>query len=296
MSSVHLTVRAAGLLGALQGLVPHLPASQRDEDRPVGVGVARLTVAGDYLLCLAVAKDRARYVCTRALVVDVDDDGVPDVWVTRPVLADLIGVLSHADAQDVEVIVDEPNLALTVREAGVLWGGRQVTVRTDPPPLDPERADAAAMLVQASQARLVARGHVALWAKDATAMGRTAAMVGDSLSCRLGVMGGDQTVLVWGYSARRRLDANDIEEVVPGSAYLGVTMGSQDPLTLPTFVDVSCYAGDLLEPLLDAVLPDLDGENTGADVEAAFVAEIRDYLRGQDPDGPDDAGEGGDAA
>ena len=151
-----------------------------------------------------------------------------------------------------------------------------------------ERACAAAMLVQASQARLASRGHVALWAKDATAMGRTAAMVGDSLSCRLGVMGGDQTVLVWGYSARRRLDANDLEEVVPGSAYLGLTLGSQDPHTLPVLEDVSCYAGDLLDPLLDAILPELDADDSGADVEAAFVAEISGYLAGQDPDGPDD--------
>ncbi|WP_136313858.1 hypothetical protein [Actinomyces procaprae] len=304
---VRLTVRTASLLGALQGLVPHLPSRQRDEDRPVGVGVARLTVAGDYLLCLAVAKDRARYVCTRALVVDVDDDGmpVPDVWATRPVLADLIGMLAHADAQDVELTIDERNLALTVREVGVLWGGRQVTVRTDPPPLDPERADVAAMLVQASQARLASCGHVALWAKDATAMGRTAAMVGDSLSCRLGVMGGDQTVLVWGYSARRRTDANDLEEVVPGSTYLGLTMGSQDSHTLPVFEDVSCYAGDLLDPLLDAVLPDLDGDDADAevssmDVEGAFVRAIDGYLAGQDPDGPDDtvggSPWGGDAA
>lgn len=267
--SASVVVRTADLRAVLAGVLPHLPSSLTTAECDSGTGMARLAVRGQVLLVLGVARARARFVCLHAPLVERDDEDVPDVWLSHGLVKDLLGVCEGATTETCEVVVDAE--AVTVGEVGTLHSPRQMRVRSLPEPLGQGRADAAAELVRASRALLAGRGTVFLDPKDVTAFVRTARAVDEPVSCRLGLAGEEQ-VVVWGYPEVRAGD-----EVIPGSAYLGVSARGGTRGHVPVTSSV-CYEGELLEPLVAAILPDLDGAGLSEGEESRFAREVEAFV------------------
>lgn len=274
MMTSTMTVRRLPLLGALAGLTPHLPAKLDDTAEDTGAGLARLTTADMTLLALAVSKAAHTAVAIATTLSEVSDDEAPDVWLPKTSLDAVVGMLRASSSIDVELEVTDQ--ALTVHEAGILWGGRSVTVPNLPEPSSPNRYDAARMLLRAAGSYAAVSISVPLWASDVARMGKTADAVGQALVCHLG-RAGEEHVVLWGYEPSRGFDEYDQPEEVPGSRYLATTSAPWRTFGALNYLERQCYAGPLLPMLMDVAMPDLSTSSTEQD-ERDLVHAVEDFL------------------
>lgn len=287
-----LVLRAAPLLGALAGLVPHTVSRLRDPvdapgEQDLGVGTARLVLVdgplGPHLLGLAVARDRVRACATVTAATETDDDTPgAGVWLARPDLAQLVAALHGCrDGAHVELVLGR---RVSLREVGSLWGGRRVQVPSLGEPTEPARADAARMLLSLGGVPLAARASVPLRATDARAFAATAAALGEELRVRCGRPSPTGAALAWGWPPTTGQD----DPWRAGSSYLGWSQATPHSVTHQTAGDSVLYQGPFLPWLARAALEDLTAD-PGGEAEATRLArEVEDYLAStRGLDGPD---------
>lgn len=288
-----LVLRAAPLLGALAGLVPHTVSRLRDPvdapgEQDLGVGTARLVLVdgpwGPHLLGLAVARDRVRACATVTAVTETDDDTPgAGVWLARPDLAQLVAALHGCrDGAHVELGLGR---RVSLREVGSLWGGRRVQVPSLGEPTEPARADAARMLLPLGGVPLAARASVPLRAADARAFAATAAALGEELRVRCGRPRPTGAALAWGWPPTTGQD----DRPRAGSSYLGWSQATPHSVTHQTADDDSVlYQGPFLPWLARAALPDPAADPGGEQGATQLTREVEDYLAStRGLDGPD---------
>lgn len=269
------------VLGALE---PHAASRLTAGEEMRGEGLARLTLVGATLLGLVADKSRARAVGSWAPVMPGEDGEIADledVWLSRVQLKDVIGMLEHTTADQVDIQLTER--ALTVAEVGVLWGGRSITVPTLTAPWGEGRVDAASMLLVACSSAPAVRASVTLPEADDRAMQKTARATGWMAEAVVAATD-EHLILVWGTSSIRLARDEDAPSAVP---FIGV---SREPLPR---VGTAVLEGEqvvhewrVTSLLMDAVLPvrqkDEEVEFDG------FWAEVeqwrQDHLTGLDDD------------